>query len=242
MQVVLLRVGVDTGSGGISGPLFRDGTFEYLPIPDNFGGRGVDERTYGNSLSRTGQPLVSYFPERRHTEMREKPMHFDPEFETFTYGDPIRAGPKRGLAKLEHGDMLVFYAGLEGFDFVSPRALYIIGYFEIVAAGFANDFSVSELSGLFAENFHVRHRAVLEEQQDRLILIKGGAGSRLLRRAVRISSLGKDSKGKPLQKLSSEMQQVFGHFNGHTAIQRSTPRWVLPDFTERAADFVRALE
>lgn len=221
----------------------RDGTFEYLPIPDNFGGRGVDERTYGNSLSRTGQPLISYFPERRRVEMHDKPMHFDPEFENLTYGDPVRAGPKRGLAKLERGDMLVFYAGLEGFDFVSPRALYIIiGYFEIVSAGFANDFSVSELGGLFGENFHVRHRAVLEEQRDRLILIKGGAGSRLLLRAVRISSLGKDSKGKPLQRLSSEMQQVFGHFNGHTAIQRSTPRWVLPDFTEHAADFVRAIE
>ena len=54
MQVVLLRVGIDTGSGGIHGPLFRDGSFEYIPIWDRFGGRGVDERTYGNTLSRKG--------------------------------------------------------------------------------------------------------------------------------------------------------------------------------------------
>ena len=34
MQVILLRVGIDTGSGGIHGPLFKDGTFEYIPIQD----------------------------------------------------------------------------------------------------------------------------------------------------------------------------------------------------------------
>ena len=49
MQVVLLRVGIDTGSGSALGPLFKDGSFEYVPIPDRFNGCGVDERTYGNT-------------------------------------------------------------------------------------------------------------------------------------------------------------------------------------------------
>lgn len=40
MKVALLRVGIDSGSGGMDGPLFADGTFEYLPIPDS---TGVDE-------------------------------------------------------------------------------------------------------------------------------------------------------------------------------------------------------
>jgi hypothetical protein len=31
MQIILLRVGIDTGSGGIHGPLFSDGSFEYIP-------------------------------------------------------------------------------------------------------------------------------------------------------------------------------------------------------------------
>jgi hypothetical protein len=35
MNVVLLRVGVDEGAGGIQGPLLEDGTFEYIPIPDD---------------------------------------------------------------------------------------------------------------------------------------------------------------------------------------------------------------
>ena len=52
MNVVLLRIGIDTGSGGIHGPLFADGTFEYIPIPD---GHAVDERTYGNTVGRQGE-------------------------------------------------------------------------------------------------------------------------------------------------------------------------------------------
>ena len=239
MQVVLLRVGIDTGSGGIHGPLFRDGSFEYIPIPDHFGGRGIDERTYGNTLSRTGQRLVSYFPESRRAKMDNQSVHFDPEFETFTYGDPTRL--KNSLRRLNEGSLLVFYAGLKGWDFECPAALYIVGYFAVARAGFAEWFSPVELTGLFGNNFHVRHRAVFEDQRDRLVLVKGGAGSRLLRKAMRISSVGKNRSGGLLHRLSPEMQQVFGDFAGHTSLQRSPPRWVVPEFVERAADYVRAL-
>ena len=54
MKVALLRIGIDTGSGGMHGPLFRDGTFDYIPIPDGFGGVGVDARgnVYGAVVRR----------------------------------------------------------------------------------------------------------------------------------------------------------------------------------------------
>ena len=239
MQVVLLRVGIDTGSGGIHGPLFRDGSFEYIPIPDRFGGRGVDERTYGNTASRTGQWLVSYFPERFRTKMDDQAIHFDPEFETFTYGDPTRL--KSSLRRLDDGDVLVFYAGLEGWGFHCEPAIYIVGYFQVAKAGLAESFSRRELTEVFGNNFHVRHRAVFEDQRDRLVLVKGAAGSRLLRKARRISSVGQNRSGGLLHRLSPEMQQVFGDFGGHTSIQRSPPRWVIPEFAERAAEYVRTL-
>ena len=238
--VVLLRVGVDTGSGGILGPLFRDGSFEYIPIPDRFRGRGVDERTYGNTKSRTGQPMLSYFPESRRARMADQSIHFDPEFGTFTYGDP--AAPKvASLRRLNEGSLLVFYAGLKGWDFDCVAALYIIGYFEVARAGVARSFADAELIELFGSNFHVKHPEVLEDQRDCLVLVKGGAGSRLLRKAVRISSMGADSSGRSLHRLSPEMQQVFGDFDGHTSLQRSPPRWVRPEFRRGAAAFVRAL-
>jgi hypothetical protein len=240
MQVVLLRVGIDKGSGGILGPVFKDGSFEFVPIPDCFVGVGVDRRTYGNSTGRHGVRLIEYFPRGRRAELAHQPMHVDPEFETFTYGDPTT--PKRSLHKLNQGDLLVFYAGLKGWDFDCPPALYLIAYFEVACAGFASSFTEAELHQLFHNNFHVKHRAVFEDQKDRLVLVKGNEHSRLLKKAARISSVGTDKGGRKLQRLSEQMQEMFGSFAGHTSIQRSPPRWVAPQFSEGAAQFVRSLE
>src|SRR5262249_30565164 len=97
-QVVLLRVGIDAGCGGIQGPLFEDGTFEFICIPDN---KRVSVHTYGNMVGRNGTPLVGYFPESRRKTMTKQHVHVDPEFETFTYGDPTT--PKRSLRRLQPG-------------------------------------------------------------------------------------------------------------------------------------------
>ena len=141
---------------------------------------------------------------------------------------------------LEHyGD--ASYAGLKGYDFACPPALYIIGYFEISRAGLAASFSKAELEGLFKNNFHVMHSAVFRDQKDRLVLVKGTSNSRVLKKAVKISSVGTDKVGRPLQRLAPEMQKVFGGFDGHTSIQRSPPRWVDPEFTEGAAQFISDL-
>jgi len=43
-KAVLLRVGIDSGCGGIQSPLFDDGTFEFVCIPDN---KGVSIHKYG---------------------------------------------------------------------------------------------------------------------------------------------------------------------------------------------------
>src|ERR1700730_5208191 len=112
MQVVLLRVGIDTGSGGIHGPLYKDGTFEFVPISDKSNRFGVNLETYGNTRGAIHRELlVDYFPVRRRNNAQGICIHDDPEFETFTYGDPTI--PKAGLRKLNKGDLLVFNAGLQ---------------------------------------------------------------------------------------------------------------------------------
>ncbi|MGO8819573.1 MAG: hypothetical protein ACLQVG_33480 [Terriglobia bacterium] len=237
MQVVLLRVGIDTGSGGIHGALFKDGTFEYIPIPDE---SGFDKRTYGNTNGRYGRSLINYFPLGRKERNFKQAIHYDPEFQTYTYGDPTT--PKTSLRRLVDGDLLVLYAGLKGWDFECEPALYIIGYFEVTRAGVAASFSNRELRRLFRNNYHVMHPRVLSDQRERLVLIKGGAGSRLLQKPVRISWPGKNSNGRRLHHLSKDMQKIFGDFDGHTSIERSPPRWVFPRFTARAARFVRSLK
>jgi hypothetical protein len=106
----------------------------------------------------------------------------------------------------------------------------------------AGEFSRKVLQSQFGNNFHVRYRSVFEQQKEDLVLVKGGPGSRLSRRARRISVQGKDGVGKPLKKLSPEMRTVFGDFGGHVSIQRSPPRWVEPGFVDRAVQFVKDLE
>ena len=95
-----------------SGPLVDEDRFVELPIPDGF---GIDPRTYGNTVGRHGRNLIDYFPPARRARVMDRSIHFDPEFSTFTYGDPTP--PKAGLRRLEPGDTLIFYCGLEGWGF-----------------------------------------------------------------------------------------------------------------------------
>jgi hypothetical protein len=236
MRVAMLRIGVDSGSGGIHGPLFHDGSFDYVPIPDR---RGIDERTYGNTTGLKQRKLVEYFPEPRRVAMADRSIHFDPEFVTFTYGDATR--PKAGLGDLDKGDMLIFYCGLEGWDHRSEPALYLMGYFEVLDAGKPDHFGDKETHRLFANNFHVRHRQVFEQQKAKLVLVKGSERSRMLKEAVCISVMGRNRVGQPLKVLSPEMQEIFGTFKGRLSFQRSPTRWVDPAYVTTAAEFMRSL-
>jgi hypothetical protein len=241
-QVVLLRVGVDSGCGGIQGPLFKDGSFEFVCIPDN---KQVSDHTYGNIIGRGGRSHVDYFTKGRRAVMARQTVHVDPEWDTFTYGDPT--SPKRSLRHLHPGDLLVFYCGLQmwgeedGWNRDHRPALYLAGYFEVVLAGMASDFDPKVLHTEFKNNFHVRYPSVFNRQKDELVLVKGGSGSRLLHKAHKISSEAKDRAGKPLKVLSCKMRKVFGDFGGHVSIQRSPPRWVEPRFVDAAIQFVTGL-
>jgi len=242
-QVVLLRVGIDSGCGGIQGPLFNDGSFDFVCIPDN---KRVSVHTYGNMVGMDGTAHVSYFPEARRKVMAEQHVHVDPEWETFTYGDPTP--PKRSLGNLKPGDFLVFYCGLQDWDAVKGwnrerrPALYLAGYFEVALAGMAAELKQKVLATEFGKNFHVRYPTFFKQQKDDLVLVKGGAGSRMLQKAHCISTEGKDRAGKPLKVLSPKMQKVLGEFGGHISIQRSPPRWVDPGFVDRALRYVTELE
>lgn len=242
-QVVLLRVGADSNCGGIQSPLFKDGTFELVCIPDT---KRVSVHTYGNMCGKDRRPLVIYFPESRKKRIAIQHVHVDPEFETFTYGDPTK--PKRSLRNLHPGDFLVFYCGLQewstdiGWNMDHCPSLYLIGYFEVALAGMAGDFDKRVIRDQFGSNFHVRYQTVFDEQKSELVLVKGGIGSRLFQRAYQISSEGKDRAGKRLKVLSPEMQKVFGDFEGHISIQRSPPRWVDSAFVDQAIQYLEQLK
>ncbi len=122
---MLLRVGIDKGTDGCLAPIFKDGSFEYIPLSETFTPTAED-RTFLNYIGRKGIPLAQYLPEK----VKNRKMHFDPEFETYTYGDKgIKA---KWLLKLNPGDLLVFYAGLTPYEHDNyHEALYIIAYFTV---------------------------------------------------------------------------------------------------------------
>lgn len=236
MKVAFVRVGIDSGCGGMQGPLFSNGEFEFVPIPDD---RNLDERTYGNTAGRTGIPLVNFFPAGRQLRFSSQSIHFDPEFVTFTYGDPT--SPKQGLRRLEKGDLLAFYAGLEGYGFSSAPALYLIGYFEIEIAGYAKSFSQQILAAAFSDNFHVAHPDLFAAQRETLVLVKGSSASRLYTKAHLLSVTTVDRRGRLLKVISPAMRAICGDFQGRYSFQRSPVRWVEPAFVSSAASFLRSL-
>jgi hypothetical protein len=167
-------------------------------------------------------------------------MHVDPEFESFTYGDPTP--PKRNLSQLRPGDLLVFYAGMEGWRHVAIPALYLAGMFRVESAGFAPSFSDEQLRRDFGKNYHVCHQMVFTEQRDRLVLVKGGEGSRLFRRAQLIGETVWRENGTSWQIITPRMESIFGKFGGIGSLQRSTPRWVDQRLIRTAAKFLESLE
>ena len=82
---------------------------------------------------------------------------------------------------------------------------------------------------------------MFKKQFNELVLVKGNKNSRMLKKAVKISMYGKDKSGRKLLVLSTEMQKIFGDFDGHISIQRSPTRWVNKEYLPRAINFIRQL-
>ena len=210
LKILLLRVGMDLGYGGL-GPLYPDGRFEYVPIPD-VPGRATERSLYFREVrGRMSGGVLPYVPEK----YRGGPAHCDPEFETFTYGDPTK-NKKGQLLRLGRDDLLVFYAGLRPPSDRHGSKLYIIGYFvvrEVHRVPTTGPWPPPEFEGLWA-NAHFRRAGA----DVGLSLVEGDKEkSRLLTYAVPLSDA--------TQKVLPEMVGLLG-LSG--SVKRAVGRWV-PD-------------
>lgn len=161
-NVLLLRVGVDSNTGEAHGPLFEDNLFDYIPIPE---GSSTDEtRTYDDLVSRSGGNLTKYVP-----HLANENPHFDPEFETYTYGDPS-SNKRSQLTRLTPDDLLIFYASLSPRDIdIGPR-LYAIGYFTVEEVYDLEELEPSERAEVFEElpnNAHVKRTSLTPDSPHR---------------------------------------------------------------------------
>lgn len=214
MKAMLLRVGIDKGTDGTLGPIFEDGSFEYIPISEG-DSKSKENRTYKNTIGRSGKQLSSYLPKG----IQNRTMHFDPEFETHTYGDPT--SKRIYLLKLEKDDLLVFYAGLTPFKTKKHKeALYIIGYFTIEKVIDFNQLTKKEIETsyqLYPNNAHLKRSY---DTEDLVIVVGYKDKSRLFDKATLISKTKYDKNGRSYHAVSEEMEISLG-VSG--SIQRSIP-------------------
>ena len=177
MKALLLRVGIDKGTGGCLAPILQDDSFEFIPIPEERGSR--EDRRYRHLLTESNVSFVNFLPQK----LFDATPHFDPEFETFTYGDPTQ-NKSRQLARLCPDDLLVFYAGLDPYNAYDKPRLYIIGYFTVEQAFDFSRISKRERKSILRQlrnNAHAKRKS-----PDRgLVIVKGDSQkSRLLSKAL----------------------------------------------------------
>ena len=148
MRGLLIHVGSDGTHAdytlGVSGPIFEDQTFEFLPIMERTD--TSDKRTYRKMSARySRKKLSSFIP----SEYDDRIVHYDPDVEGFTYGEPAdeKSSPRANeLSKLGIGDYVFFGASLCPYSEeiyavrtqpsisrhqAKKMAKYVVGYFEV---------------------------------------------------------------------------------------------------------------
>ncbi len=189
MRSVAINVGANTNEPGFRGPVYDDGRFEYVPIPEDAPTREDAEVPTYENLDLTVDV----------SEVADVPVHLDPTFEgvhgcdRYTYGDPhgVKARP---LLDLSADDYVFFYATLStaGDDpasWIPPRwGAYVIGHFRL-ARGPVSFEAYHDLPAtdkrLFETNAHVKR-----DPFDAEVLLYGDRdGSKLYEVAVPLSTL-----------------------------------------------------
>jgi hypothetical protein len=184
MRAIAINVGANTNEPGFRGPLFPDGSFEYIPIPE---------------AKPTSEPVPTYADLDLETDVSavaDRPVHFDPEFpevggQRYTYGDEhgVKAGP---LSTLSAGDYLFFYATLwttgEAPVWAPPRwGAHVIGHFRLArdpVTGEAYRDLPADERAVFDSNAHVKRA----EFDARVLLLGDPDDSRLYDTVVPLSA------------------------------------------------------
>jgi len=113
MKGFLLHTAGDTTNLGVVGPVFPEGTFEYIPIDNSY---GIETQTYKDFSARNtryGKTLSDFIP----SIVAKRPVHFDPDFDNYTYGQPVDYYPRsRVLENLKQGDAVFFVSSLAPYD------------------------------------------------------------------------------------------------------------------------------
>ncbi len=171
MAVFLANIGVNSAHAAFS-PLFDDGTFELLPIPEQHAWRPPML-----SLADLADKCI-YAP----PSWRTRAVHLDPDLDTPqpTYGDNCRrAGRAFSLRRARGGDLIVFLARLQPKG--QAAGFHLVGCLEIEDA--LEDVSGDPGPGWWDANAHIR-KARATDTWDEFWIFKGTPATRLFSHAV----------------------------------------------------------
>ncbi len=234
MKGLLLRVGIDTGTEDCLAPIFQDRSFEYIPIPETCA--TSETSVYKIMTGEWGRPLKGFVKENRWYSH----PHYDPEFTTYTYGDPARK-KRSQLSRLCRGDMLIFYAGLQPMEGRpgKPRT-FVIGYFTIEKVYDFREYARSEWERIFNEvpnNAHSKQyqrlKALGIEYDDNdsvndLVIVRGcRESSKILREALPLG----DDNYLPLQ----DIRPIIGYTG---SLMRSAPHSIDENHMQKVKEWL----
>lgn len=188
-------------------PIFMDGRmdgrFGFIPIPESTKGGGLEkarkeieakERVIGRKIfpryrdiKIPGYSIEKFVPK----EALDCPVHYDPEFETFTFG-PVGSQYKffRGLEK---GDYVFFYTTMEpwtkerGYLGEPLSWYYIFAYFEVEEVLELESEPDEETLRRYQNNVHFKRAYIGLEDWKGMLVVKGSSNSKLLEYAVPIT-------------------------------------------------------
>ena len=179
-KIYVVNVG-SNASHSFCSPIFGDGTFEFLPIPEDrelgrFNGLRYKDL---HSYNMPGEDLTRFMPKK----YWDITVHNDPEFDTFTYGDNCEVNPRAmSLRQVKRGDFLFFLSRMElciGSQRTGNFGFYFIGYLHV--ENILKDVREKPdkiLLGRFGVNAHVRRGMEDDELWDRFWVFGGSSWSK----------------------------------------------------------------
>lgn len=221
MTVALIGIGGDSTNMTPIPPVYPDGTFEYLPIPESK--PSIEPMTYGHiplrhDVGTAADYLDGIDPDGNGTdpvtgtELANWQIHHDPNFAALTYGETGSRGAYTALLRdLATGDVIAFYTGLQGTSDYTHR--YLIGYMTVETVYDCREQALeryspaeqAEMLDTLAANAHVKRYRATGEFDDGLVLIDGKPPGGRLEQAIRIST----HHGGGHHYLTESLQQQF---------------------------------
>jgi len=139
-KAILIPIGADTGNLGYVGPIFKEGSFEYLPMKEERPSDGNPK--YMDLRAKHSKTKLSSFVVPKDRQVQ---VHYDPKFlkQLLTYGENDVDSEGR-LWNVQAGDLILFWASLSPYKASAYRnkstlqsyqssntEKYIIGFFTV---------------------------------------------------------------------------------------------------------------